>query len=58
MDAGEFRFFVNDQYLFSAHDERLAAGYYGFYLFDRSEGGLAVTFDDLVTRQVSTAAFN
>jgi hypothetical protein len=56
MRAGEFRFFANDQYLFSAHDERLAAGYYGFYLYDRSEGGLAVTFDDLVTRQVSTDA--
>jgi hypothetical protein len=58
MSAGEFRFFVNDQYLFSARDERLAAGYYGFYLYDRSDGGLTVTFDDLVTRQVTTDTAN
>jgi hypothetical protein len=56
MDAGEFRFYANDQYLFSAHDERLAAGYYGFYLYDRSAGGLTVAFDDLVTRQVTMDA--
>jgi hypothetical protein len=58
MNAGEFRFFVNDQYLFSAHDDRLAAGYYGFYLYDRSAGGLTVNFDDLVTRQVTVDAAN
>jgi hypothetical protein len=56
MNGGAFRFYVNDQYLFSAQDDQLASGYYGFYLMDRSEGGLTVTFDDLLARQVNAAA--
>ncbi len=56
MNDGEFRFYVNEQYLFTAQDSTLSAGYYGFYLMDRSEGGLTVTFDDLLAREVSGVA--
>jgi hypothetical protein len=56
MQGGEFRFYANGQYLFSAQDDALASGYYGFYLFDRTNGGLAVNFDDLVAREVADVA--
>ncbi len=56
MNAGEFRFYVNEQYLFSAQDDTLAAGYYGFYLLDQRAGGLTVTFDDLLAREVKGLA--
>jgi hypothetical protein len=56
MNGGEFRFYVNEQYLFSAQDATLTAGYYGFYLMDRSDGGLKVTFDDLLAREVTGVA--
>jgi len=56
MRGGEFRFYANGQYLFSAQDDALEAGYYGFYLFDRTGGGLSVNFDDLVAREVGGAA--
>jgi hypothetical protein len=52
MAGGEFRFYANGQYLFSARDDSLAAGTYGFYLQDRTQGGLTVNFDDLVARAV------
>jgi hypothetical protein len=48
----EHRFYVNDQYLFTAQDTTLAAGFYGIYLYDRTAGGLTVTFDSLVAREV------
>ncbi len=56
MNGGEFRFYVNEQYLFSAQDDTLAAGYYGFYLLDQRAGGLTVTFDDLLAREVKGIA--
>lgn len=56
MHGGEFRFYVNEQYLFSAQDETLASGYYGFYLMDQRAGGLTVTFDDLLARAVAGIA--
>lgn len=56
MQGGAFRFYANSTYLFSAQDEALDAGYYGFYLFDRTGGGLSVNFDDLVAREVGGAA--
>ena len=56
MQGGEFRFYANGQYLFAAQDSALEAGYYGFYLFDRTGGGLSVNFDDLVAREVGGAA--
>ena len=47
------RFYVNDQYLFSANDATLAQGFYGLYLYDRGAGGLTVNFEDLVVRTVA-----
>ena len=51
--GGEYRFYVNDQYLFSANDTTLEAGFYGIYLYDRTAGGLTVTFDSLAARAIS-----
>ncbi|MGH2523493.1 MAG: hypothetical protein ACRDH2_13395 [Anaerolineales bacterium] len=48
----EMRFYVNDKYLFSANDPTYSAGFYGFYLRDRTAGGLSVSFADLVAREV------
>jgi hypothetical protein len=56
MNGGAFRFYVNEHYLFSAQDDQLASGYYGFYLLDRTGGGLTVTFDDLLAREVNAIA--
>jgi len=52
MAGGDFRFYANGQYLFSAHDDRLAAGTYGFYLQAGAQPGLTVNFDNLVARTV------
>ena len=49
----EMRFYVNDQYLFSAQDATLTTGFYGLYLYDRSAGGLTVNFEDLIVRAVA-----
>jgi hypothetical protein len=49
----QFRFYVNDQYLFSAQDAALTSGYYGVYIYDRTAGGLTVNFEDLVVRTVA-----
>jgi hypothetical protein len=51
--GGEFRFYANNHYLFSAHDNILTAGFYGVYLNDRTAGGETVTFDTLVARGVN-----
>jgi hypothetical protein len=51
--GGEFRFYANGEYLFSANDTTLATGFYGLYLYDRSAGGETVNFDDLVVRTVA-----
>jgi hypothetical protein len=50
--AGDFRFYVNDQYLFSAQDSTLTAGFYGIYVYDRTAGGETVNFDTLVAKAV------
>ncbi len=55
MAGSVFRFYINGQYLFSAQDSRLASGTYGFYLQDRTQGGLTVTFDNLVARVVRSS---
>jgi hypothetical protein len=51
--GSEFRFYANDQYLFSASDATLADGFFGLYLYDRTAGGMTVNFDDLTVRAVS-----
>jgi hypothetical protein len=58
MAGSEFRFYANGQYLFSGHDTSFTTGTYGFYLQDRTQGGLTVTFDDLVAKAVNPAASN
>jgi hypothetical protein len=52
MAGSQFRFYVNDQYLFSAQDASLAEGFYAVYVYDRTAGGLTVDFTDLVARSV------
>jgi hypothetical protein len=49
----EMRFYVNDQYLFSAQDAALSEGFYGFYLHDRTNGNMAVSWQNLEARSVS-----
>jgi hypothetical protein len=53
MAGSEFRFYVNERYLFSAQDAALSDGFYGLYIYDRTAGGATVYFDDLVARAVN-----
>jgi hypothetical protein len=53
MAGGEFRFYVNDQYVFTANDTSLTDGFYGLYLYDRTAGGETVYFEDLIARAVN-----
>jgi hypothetical protein len=53
MAGSEFRFYNNDQYLFSATDSTLTQGFYGLYLYDRTAGGETVFFEDLIARAVN-----
>jgi hypothetical protein len=58
MAGGEFRFYVNDQYLFTAQDSSFATGTFGFYVDDQTSGGLTVNFEDLVSRQIEAVSGN
>ena len=51
--GAQFHFFVNDRYLFEAHDASFAAGTYAFYLRDRTNGGESVSFSGLVARALT-----
>ena len=51
--GSEFRFYANGQYLFSASDSTLSAGFYGIYLYDRTAGGETVSFDTLAAKAVA-----
>jgi hypothetical protein len=51
--GSEFRFYANGQYLFSASDSTLSAGFYGIYLNDRTAGDETVTFDTLAAKAVA-----
>ena len=51
--GSEFRFYVNDHYLFSAHDSTLTSGFYGVYVYDRTAGGETVEFDTLAAKNVN-----
>lgn len=53
MAGGDFRFYLNDQYLFSAADTTLTEGFYGLYLYDRTAGGATVFYEDLIARAVN-----
>jgi hypothetical protein len=48
----QMRFYVNDQYLFSAQDATLAEGFYGFFLYDRTNGNMSVSWKGLEARAV------
>ncbi len=48
----QMRFYVNDQYLFSAQDATLAEGFYGFLLYDRTNGNMSVSWKRLEVRAV------
>ena len=58
MAGDEFRFYVNDQYLFSAQDATLDAGTFGFYVDDQTSGGLTVNFEDLTARGIESVTGN
>jgi hypothetical protein len=51
--GSEFRFYANGQFLFSASDSALSAGFYGIYLNDRTAGGETVMFDTLMAKAVA-----
>ena len=51
--GGEFRCYVNGQYLFFANDSTLKAGFFGIYLYDRTAGGETVIFDMLAAKAVA-----
>ncbi len=53
MAGSEFRFYVNDEYLFSAADSTLAEGFFGIYIYDRTAGGETIFFEDLIARAVN-----
>lgn len=52
MAGDAFRFYVNDQYLFTAQDSAFSAGTFGLYVDDQTSGGLTVNFEDLVSREI------
>jgi hypothetical protein len=52
-EGGNFRFYANGQYLFSAQDATLTSGFYGIYLYDRTAGGETVNFDTLVVKALT-----
>ncbi len=53
MAKDQFHFYLNDQYLFSLTDATLADGFYGFFVKSHSNGGGALSFDDLLVREVA-----
>jgi hypothetical protein len=50
--GAQLRFYVNEQYLFSATDSGLSAGFVGFYLADRNNGNMSVAWRGLEVRAV------
>ncbi len=49
----QMRFYVNDQYLFSAQEATLAEGFYGFLLYDRTNGNMSVSWQGLEAKAVT-----
>ena len=49
----QMRFYVNDQYLFSAQDATLAAGFYGFFLFDHTNANMSVSWKGLEAKAIT-----
>lgn len=48
----QMRFYVNDQYLFSAQDATLADGFYGFFLYDRTNANMSVSWKGLEAKAI------
>lgn len=53
MAKGQFHFYVNDKYLFSAADTTFADGTFGFIVNSRTSGDESVSFTDLTVKAVS-----
>ena len=53
MAKGQFHFYVNDKYLFSASDTTFTEGTYGFILNDRTSGGESVSFTNMTAKAVT-----
>ena len=49
----QMRFYVNDQFLFSAQDATLVEGFYGFLLYDHTNGNMSVSWKGLEARSVT-----
>jgi len=49
----QMRFYVNDQYLFSVQEATLAEGFYGFLLYDRTNGNMSVSWKGLEAKAVT-----
>jgi len=49
---GELRFYVNDEYLFSAQETTLTEGFYGFFLMDKTNGNMMVKWSGLEARGI------
>lgn len=50
----QMRFYINDQYVFSAQDTTLTAGFYGFLVYDRTNANMSVSWKGLEARAVTT----
>lgn len=50
--GSEIRFFVNDQYLFSATDKILNQGTFGVFVRSAGEEAISVNFSELVVREI------
>ncbi len=53
MSKGQFHFYVNDKYLFSAADTTFADGTFGFIVNSRTSGDESVSFTDLTAKAVT-----
>lgn len=53
MSGDQIRAYVNDTYLFTAHDTTLEAGFYGFFAASHSSGGGVFSFKELAVKQVT-----
>lgn len=49
---GQMRFYVNDHYLFTAQDTTLNEGFYGFFLYDRTNGTMTMSWKGLEARAI------
>lgn len=50
---GELRFYVNDRFVGAVNDTSYAEGILGLYLRDRTQGGLSVSYTNLVVREIT-----